>query len=231
MLGDRQELDVREAHLVRRSRPAWGRARDRSASGCLPRARASRSRDGPRRSRWARSRAVGLLATAIQSCVAPRVSRRSQDLRRGAGRDARRRSRRGRPCRPSIAVDAGGDRSTCRACPCRRRDEASPRRPTWPPSVMGSAVASQSLKSPMTETGDARRVPRRRNCPAVAVWSTCAPELFVGPVVTFPRRGDAGRIRSDDIVRVPQKTRSLHIIIEILFSFDFATDPEDLRRA
>ena len=54
VLHDRQQLDVREAHVARRSRRARRRARGtRAVAGCLER-RAATSRGAPRRSRSAR---------------------------------------------------------------------------------------------------------------------------------------------------------------------------------
>ena len=73
MLHDRHQLDVREAHALRRSRPAAARSRGRSGAARVGRDRAATSRGAPRRPTSGASSALALRAVAHPLGVAPLV--------------------------------------------------------------------------------------------------------------------------------------------------------------
>ena len=153
VLGDRQQLDVGEAHVARVRRQAWRHlAVGEEAAGVVGR-RASTSRGAPRRSpsarraRWRGPRArhpLGVAASRAPTATPPRRYAAASRCGRRMDRTCRRGSRRAaRRC------------GTCSARRARRRAACPPRCPTSPARRSGWARRSQSLKSPTTETAAA----------------------------------------------------------------------------
>ena len=123
------QLDVGEAHVVRRRRRARRPARGRSAGGCPPAGPAATSRGGPRRSTsgWSSGSVVGARLEPL--LVAPTRASESVHDRGGLRAAPRRAKATGSAFSRSVAVRRGGSR-TCSASPPRRRGRTAPRCPT-----------------------------------------------------------------------------------------------------
>ena len=148
MLGQRHQLDVREAEPRHVARRASARSRDRSASDCPPRARASTSRGGPRRSTSARSARERARARAIHAASRHACSS-VHTIEAVPGRDlVAERERIG--LRDLVAAHASSACGTCTA----RRVPTPGTKPCHTPVVADAARAAMAPGVQLVEVAD-----------------------------------------------------------------------------